>query len=515
MRISFRVAPGTSPLFLDYLDAWSLLQPFYSNYYAPETIAENARKRSPLPASHRERLCTALAEQHAKWEVGAGGTRGIEKLRAGAVAVVTGQQPGLFTGPMYAIYKAITAIKLAAFLNDSQIPAVPVFWVAAEDHDHEEIRNAFILNREFALHELRVDLVGEATAPVGWTEYGEDIRTVIDQCMEALPQSEFSGEVRSLLEGAYRPGGSPVDAFGRMMSRLFADSEMIFVNPLHSELKELTKPTLDAAVAANDAIRSAVLARNEDLLKAGYHAQVKVDKNFTGLFRYNGKLRQVLKPAELSSNGGALSPNALLRPVVQDALFPTVAYVGGPAEIAYFAQSAAVYKTMRRSMPVVFPRLSATLLEPKIKRAMPKFGLDFFDVFLGPDGLRRKAAEGTQDVAAFDRVRADVSGALESLGPLLKAVDPTLLGALENSHQKALYQVEGLRTKFLNAAAKRNEVLDRQVEAIGNSLFPDKKLQERVINLTSFLVRYGPGLIGRLEKQLDIDPTEHQIVEIE
>ena len=511
MRISFRGAPGTSPLFLDYLDAWPLLRRYYSNYYSPESIADFARKRSPLERAHLDRLCTALNEQHKQW--GAGGS-GIDKLNSGAVAVVTGHQPGLFTGPMFALYKAITAIMLARTLNESGISAVPVFWVAAEDHDHEEIRSAFVLNRESQLHELRVDLVGESTAPVGWTQYGDDIKPAISQCMEVLPQTEFSKEVRDILESSFRPGGSPVDGFGRMMSRLFADAGMVFVNPLHPVLKELAKPTLDAAVLANEAIRAAVLSRSEALVSAGYHAQVKVDQNFTGLFRYNGKFRQVLKPAELSSDG-LLSPNALLRPVVQDSLFPTVAYVGGPAEIAYFAQSAAAYQALGRTMPPVFPRISATLLEPRIKRGLTKYALDFLDVLRGPEALRRKAIEGIQDVAAFDRVRTSVTAAMESLGPMLTSVDPTLLGALENSQQKILHQVEGLRTRFLNAEARRNEVLERHLDAISHSLFPDKKLQERVINVSSFLVRYGPGLVGRIEKQLDIDPTEHQILEIE
>jgi uncharacterized protein YllA (UPF0747 family) len=200
--------------------------------------------------------------------------------------------------------------------------------------------------------------------------------------------------------------------------------------------------------------------------------------------------------------------------VVQDSLFPTVAYVGGPAEIAYFAQSAAAYQALGRTMPPVFPRISATLLEPRIKRGLAKYALDFLDVLRGPEALRRKAIEGIQDVAAFDRVRTSVTAAMESLGPMLNSVDPTLLGALENSQQKILHQVEGLRTRFLNAEARRNEVLERHLDAISHSLFPDKKLQERVINVSSFLVRYGPGLVGRIEKQLDIDPTEHQILEI-
>ena len=510
MRISFRGAPETSSLFLDYLDAWPFLRNYYPSYYSPESIAEFAQKIPRLAPSHLDRLCTALTEQQVQW---GGIGRGIARLNSGAVAVVTGQQAGLFTGPMYAIYKAITAIKLARFLNDSGINAVPVFWIAAEDHDQDEVRSAYVLNRDSALREMRVALMGEVSAPVGWTKYGEDISQAINDCVEVLSVAPFALEVKDLLESAYRVGDSPVDAFAKMMSKMFADSDLVFVNPLHPELKALAKPALDLAVARNEAIRSAVLGRSEKLVGAGYHAQVKVDQNFTGLFRYNGQARQIVRPAEISADG-LLSPNALLRPVVQDSLFPTAAYVGGPAEIAYFAQSAAVYETLGRSMPPVFPRISATLIEPPIKRGLRKYGLDLTDVFRGPDVLRRKAVEGIQDVAAFDRVRAKVKADVDSLGPMLNSADPTLLGALANSQRKMLYQIERLRTRFVNAETRRNQLMDRQLDAISNSLYPDKKLQERVLNVTLFLAQYGSGLIGRIEQQLDIDSTEHQIVEL-
>jgi bacillithiol synthase len=511
VRISFRGAPGTSPLFLDYLDAWPHLQRYYSSYYSPEAIAEFAAKRPRLEASHLERLCAVLTEQQQRWGAS---TTGVDKLKLGAVAVVTGQQPGLFTGPIFSIYKAITAIKLVAFLNESGIPAVPVFWIAAEDHDQEEICSTSVLTKNEGIEHIRISLCGEREAPVGWTQFGDDIGGALRQCIEALPQSEDTSDIKNLLESTYRPGVSPVDAFARMMAKLFAGREIIFVDPLDPELKELAKPTLLAAVEANEAIRNAVLDRSNALLGAGYHAQVKVDQGFTGLFEYSGKSRRVLKPAELNTRA-TLSPNALLRPVVQDSLFPTVAYIGGPAEIAYFAQAAPIYEALRRPMPPIFPRISATVVERRIKRALQRYDFDFLHVFKGPEALKRFAVERSQDVTAFDRADADVNSAMESLRPLLDSVDPTLLGALGTSERKMRHQVQSLRTKFLNAEVKRNEILARRIDAIINSLYPEKKLQERVFNVTSFLMRYGSGLIGWLERRLDIDSTEHQILEID
>jgi uncharacterized protein YllA (UPF0747 family) len=263
----------------------------------------------------------------------------------------------------------------------------------------------------------------------------------------------------------------------------------------------------------NPEIRSAVLARSRDLSEAGYHEQVKVDANFTGLFAYRGRSRQVLRPRELGTDS-MLSPNVLLRPVVQDSLFPTAVYVGGPAEIAYWAQAAAIYPILNVPMPPVFPRISATVLEARVGRPLKKYGMEFSDVIRGRDFMKRKAVESVQGVDRFDRLRDRFAEELDLLRPALNAVDPTLVGALDNSRQKILHQVEGLRTRYVNAEARRNEILEKHLDAIAHSLFPEKKLQERVINIVSFLVRYGSGFAGLFENALDADPGEHQVVEI-
>jgi len=267
------------------------------------------------------------------------------------------------------------------------------------------------------------------------------------------------------------------------------------------------------AVGRNSEIRTAVIARSRALFASGYHEQVKVDNTFTGLFAYFGKSRRALRPEELRDDL-PLSANVLVRPAMQDAIFPTAAYVGGPAEVAYFAPAAAVYEVFERPVPPIYPRISATLLEPRIDRASKKYDLQFLDVFRGRDFIRRKAVATVQGVEIFDTVRDRLSAELESLRPALNAVDSTLVAALDNSRQKVLHQVEALRTKFVNAEARRNETLERHLDSVLNSLFPEKKLQERVINITSFLVRYGLGLIHRLEEALDLNSTEHQVIEI-
>jgi len=203
-----------------------------------------------------------------------------------------------------------------------------------------------------------------------------------------------------------------------------------------------------------------------------------------------------------------------VRPAMQDAIFPTAAYVGGPAEIAYFGQAAAVYEVLGRAVPPVVPRISVTILEPRVARALKKYNMEFTDVFRGRDFMRRQAVRTVQAVDIFDCARDRMTSELESLRPALDAVDSTLVGALDTARQKILHQVETLRTKFVNAEARRNETLERHLDTIGNSLFPEKKLQERVLNITSFLVRYGLAFLPRLEETLSLDSRAHQVVEI-
>lgn len=509
-RIPFGSLPSMSALFLDYVNDWRRVAAFYPHEPTLESVVAFARNHPPVPSSQRDQLASILAEQQKNW---GGDVAPVEKLSSGAVAVIAGQQPGLFTGPNYTILKALTALKLARALDAQGVPAVPVFWVAAEDHDYEEIHWASVLDRNSALCKMRVNLGNDGSAPVGWLQFKQDIVETVENWLSALPQSEFQPLVRQMLGAAYRPDVSPADAFARMMGELFRGTGLVLANPLDPKLKRVGTPTLEAAVRKNAGIRSAVLERGRRLIEAGYHEQVKVDRNFTGLFAYRGKSRQALRPDEVQS-ASDLSPNVLLRPLVQDTIFPTVAYVAGPAEVAYFAQSTAVYEVLGTMPPPLFPRISATIVEKRVDRAMKKYGFEFLDVFRGREFLKRKAVESVQSVDVFEEASAKIRDELEKLRPVLQSLDPTLVGALETSEQKVLHQVETLQAKFINAEAKKDEVLERHLDMLSAALYPEKKLQERVINITSFLVRYGMSFVSVLDRELLLDGRRHQVLEI-
>jgi len=510
MQVSFRNLPGMSKLFLDYLYDWNRVQEFYSSPYDLNSLISFSRKRMSEPLAHREQLCRTLAEQQRSW---GGRTESVEKLARGAVAVVAGQQPGLFTGPTYTIMKAVTAIRLARAIDDAGVPAVPLFWIAAEDHDHEEISSTFVLDRESALHRFRVDLSNEIASPVGFLQFKGDVNSVVTDCLSSLPQSEFHADLRSALESSYQSGRSPVDAFARLMTKLFGDFGLILANPIDPELKSIARPILNEVAKRNSEVRTSVLRRSRMIADCGYHEQVKVDENFTGLFALRDKSREALRPDDLSMDL-TFSPNVLVRPLVQDTIFPTAALIAGPAEIAYLAQASVVYETMGRMATPVFPRISATILETRVGRSLRKYDMKFEDVFHGKDFLKRRAVEQVQGIDIFAKVKQRVVENLELLRDPLRVVDPTLTGALDTARQKMMHQVDALETKFVNAEARRNDVMEKQLDLIVNSVFPEKKLQERVLNVTTFLARYGTGFLRHLEEAVSLDSTQHQIIEI-
>ena len=510
MHLSLQAVPSVPTLSLDYIQGSDRARQFYPYDHSLDAVAAFARESASVDDVRRERLAAALEAQHRRWGLD---MNSVGRLRSGAVAVVTGQQAGLFTGPMYSILKALTAVKLARALDERGVEAVPVFWIAAEDHDHEEIEWAGILSENATLERVTTQLGGGAPTPVGWLRFGTSVQDAIDECFRFLPSSEYQGEVRTFIENVYCPDVSPVDAFARMMGRLFKDSGLILVDPLDAGLRELAKDVLGTLASQVGAVRSALLARGRIITEAGYVEQVRVGESFTGLFAYRGRSREPLGPDDEMA-AVDLSPNVLLRPLVQDSLFPTAAYVGGPAEIAYMAQAGAVYECIGKPMPPIFPRITATLVELPVARVMRKYDFSIQDVFKGLDGLRMGAVAVSSGTEIFNDARQRISDEMARLRPVLEEVDPTLGGALDNAVKKVLHQMDTLNLRFVRGEARRDEVLERHLKTLTTRLFPERELQERVVNVTSFLGRYGLNLVPMMDKALELDGAVHQVIEL-
>jgi bacillithiol biosynthesis cysteine-adding enzyme BshC len=538
--LSFESIPHQTRLFLDYLRDPLALKQFYPS--AVRFHHELPARASEVLAAHktdRNALSDALKAMNTTWGAGAETLANIERLReADCLAVVSGQQAGLFTGPLYTIYKALTAVKLAGCLMQRNTKAVPVFWIATEDHDFVEVAKAEIIGRD-----CRLTSVGIATElhregqPVGRVILDDSINEVVQLLLSQLPESEFIPDLENLLRDAWQPGRSYGEAFALMMTALLGRHGLILLDPLDERLKELAAPLYADAARRSYEIAIAVEARSRELEAAGYHAQVVASANSFPLFLHDaaGARHAVTRTdggkygtkatdeeytaAELAEralhNPQSFSPNVTLRAVVQDCLLPTIAYMGGSAEIAYFAQTAEVYRVLERPVTPILPRASMTMVESHTGRVLERYGLGLADLFLGPDNLLARVVEehlGVGTARTFVKTEENVNRELDELREQLRAIDPTLADALETGRRKINYQLEGLRTRFHRAQMARDEAAHRQLQRAFDQLYPNKALQERHINITSLLARHGRYVIDWIYNAINLGSVEHEIV---
>lgn len=538
--LPFERIPHQTKLFLDYLRDPLALRRFYPS--AVRFHHELPQRTSEVLAAQqvdRASLCDALREMNAGWGAGSETLANIELLRdKDCLAVVSGQQAGLFTGPLYTIYKALSAVKLAGCLRQRNTKAVPVFWIATEDHDFQEVAKAKFIGRDCRLASVEVPQeVHPEGYPVGQVRLDESIEAVVAKSLELLPISEFSDDLEALLRDSWKPGRGYGEAFARMMTGLLGHHGMIFLNPLDQKLKKLAAPLYASAAAKAQEIANAVEARSRELEQAGYHAQVLASSNSFPLFlhdesgarhaltrteegKYKAKdLDTAYTSEELAqlaaSEPERFSPNVTLRAVVQDYLLPTIAYHGGAAEIAYFAQTAEVYRVLERPVTPILPRSSLTMIERHTSRILERYGLTLEGFFAGPESVLTRVVEehlGADTAQTFSETEASVNQELDRLKEKLRSVDPTLADALETGRRKINYQLEGLRSRFHRAQMSRDEALQRQLERAFDQLYPNKELQERHINITSLLARHGRYVIDWIYNAINLGSTEHQIV---
>ena len=533
--LPFRQIPHTTPLFTDFLSWAPSIQPFYfrsphfSEWLKDETAAIS------YDSARRARVADILERQNRVWDASPRTLENIARLRGGASALVTGQQVGLFGGPLFSIFKALSTIKLAQEATDAGSDCVPVFWLATTDHDLDEISHISFLGQDASLQKLSATSRGLPDAPVGTVTFGPEIELVVEAAAGLLGDSE----VTKFLREAYRPGENFGSAFARLFSRLFAEWGVILLDASDPEFHRIAAPIYSAAIERAAELDDALLQRGRELEAAGYHQQVKVTPSSTLLFtlrdgarvpiqrRANGSSAEflvrdeVVSPAEMlrrtTSEPEQFSANVLLRPVVQDYLLPTLAYVGGAAEIAYFGQGAVVHTALLGRATPILPRFSATIVETKPQVVLERYGLSVADIFQGPDALRETLAKHAlpSDLqAAFDRAESSLKQSLGSIQQSLERLDKTLVEAAANAGSKMQHQLEQLRSRAARAELRQSEILGRHAELLGNTLYPNKVLQEREIGGVYFMARQGHELLRDLYNTLRTDCLDHQIISL-
>jgi bacillithiol biosynthesis cysteine-adding enzyme BshC len=527
--LPFELVPHTTRLFADYLNDFPKVRQFYSRPPVfREWVADESR-RLRYDGERRRRVADVLERQNRQWGASQKALDSLASFRAGAAAVVTGQQVGLFGGPLFSILKAFTAVRLAADATAAGIPCVPVFWLATEDHDLAEINHVTLPAADDAVQTLTTDAHGAENSPVGTIQLGQGIEVALETAAGLLGASE----VTDILRESYRPDETLGSAFARLFARLFRDWGVILLDAADPELHAIATPVYRAAALGAADIDNALFERGKALHAAGYHEQVKVTPSSTLLFcmrdgarvpvhRADGQFTinsDRLAPPDLLARIAAapheFSANVLLRPVVQDYLLPTLAYTGGPAEVAYFAQAAVVYEELLSRITPVLPRFSATVVEPHAARLLQEYKLALTDLFPGEEHVRELIATRSLPAgleSGFEQAEAVLDAALQHIRESLQQLDPTLVGAEERAASKMRYQLRRLLTRAARAELRRNQEITRHAVQLSASLFPNRTLQEREIAGIYFLARYGLELLNALYDCMQTACLGHQIV---
>ena len=513
--------PHTTPLFADAVYHPDRVAAFYRYPFRDLESYRAAAGEVELPAPKRTALVAALRASN-------GASPSLELLaEPGTVAVVTGQQVGLFSGPAYTVYKALTAVRLARWLSSQGVPAVPVFWLATEDHDFAEVNHAWVFDAEHNPEKLEMKR-GASSQPVGDVPLIAPPVVELRARLRGLPYGE---EVADLAEDTYRPGSTMGRSFGEILRRLLADYDILQVDPMAPAFRELAAPVIRQALEHAPVLTARVLARNRELAAAGYHAQVHVEEHTSFVFLLENGKRLALhrngheyvlngrrfSTAELSDRAASLSPNALLRPVVQDAMLPTVAYVGGPAELAYLAQSAVIYDEILGRQPLAVPRSGFTLLDARSDKLMGRYALKLSDFYHGEDALRERIGSNLVPPAlngALRETAASVDTAVARLRGELAGFDPTLGLALDRGARKMRYQLEKLERKVGREALLREARAARDAASLNGLIYPGRHLQERLYSILPFVAKHGFELAGHIYDHIELDCPDHRVLVI-
>jgi bacillithiol biosynthesis cysteine-adding enzyme BshC len=453
-----------------------------------------------------------------------------------SVAVVTGQQAGVFGGPLFTLLKAITAIQLARrAASEHGVPVIPIFWVDAEDHDWDEVRSLTVLDENFQPKSVELDaLEGAGQSPVAALTLTGDVDKTLAELEASLARTDFTDWTMAGLRDAWRAGEGMASAFARWLEGLLGPLGLVVfesadpaAKPLVADLfaRELQFPGRTAALAATAGTL---------LSERGHQPQVVPQPDSLSLFRIDGSRRPIRRqgdhfvvgdnvhaPAALAAEAvehpARFSPNVLLRPVVQDVLFPTICYVAGPSELAYLGQLRGVYEHFGVPMPLMYPRASASLIDAAAARFLSKYDFPIEDLQpqdeSGLNRLLQSQLPKTVEQALADAEQS-IHRTMQRVIEVMPEVDPTLAGASRTTLGKMEHDLRALQGKVIHAAKKRDETLRRQFARAQSQIFPMGHPQERTLGVVFFLNRYGPALIDRLLEELPLEIGKHWVITI-
>ncbi len=537
LAIDIRRFPWIKRLAADYAYDNARLAEFCAGDPGSPAAWREAIGRTQRHARDRARIADVLESQQRRRHAPTAATAAAALLRqSDTVAIVTGQQAGLFGGPLFTLLKAVTALQLARRIADDHgVPAVAIFWIDAEDHDWDEVRSCGLLDSELALRSVSIgNPAGAHEGPVARVRLDAGADAAVAAVEATLPATEFSAPTLALLRQAYQPGTGMADAFGAWLESLLGSSGLIVFDASDPAAKPLA-----SALFARELERAGESARlagaaGEALAARGYHAQVTPTADRASLF-YLNRHREAIRRAgdafqvgertiahdalvgEARHHPERFSPNVLLRPLVQDLLFPTVCYVAGPNELAYLAQLGGVYEAFGMPMPLMYSRATATIVDSNAMRFLTRH--DFpLEALRAQDEAALNQLLESQLPPRIDALLPETANAVEDrLGELASAItllDPTLEGATRSTLGRMQDDLKKLHGKVIQAAKRKNDTLRRQYHHAQAQAFPDGHPQERQVGCVYFLNKYGPALVERLQESLPLDMGTHWVVTI-
>jgi len=522
--------PHTSRLYSSYLQDFQSVARYYADPPSLDSVKRVARELHP-DLDARGKIAAILRAQNRSFGTDASVEAALDRFASGAAAIVSGQQVGLFSGPSYTIYKSLTALRIAEELDSAGTPAVAIFWLATEDHDLAEINHCFWPSRD-AFEKIELPTSDYEGRRAGEVPLGDAVVEAVARAAAKL-EGPATEEIRSALAASYQPSETYGSAFGKLLARLFAGRGLILLDPISEGLHRLAEPLYRAALERQSDLNPRLLARSRELESAGYHAQVKVIEDSVPLFvnldgkrvplrAHNGDFSAGRRSFSFSALSELLSaspldfsPNALLRPVVQDSLLSTAAYVAGPAEVAYFAQASIYYAALLGRMPVILPRASFTLVNAHTVRLLRKYDLQFSDLLRGPAGLREKMEGALLPktlTRRFDRGEKSLQKMLAELRQQVTELDQTLGGAMDTAESKMVFQFSKLKEKVGRAIAMRSSILDAHQRELIAQLYPNGELQERAHCFLPALAAQGAELLDELTRRIKIGGAQHQVL---
>ena len=519
--------PAGSRVVQDYVEGEAAARPFFPHAFSSQQdfVAKAAEVDGRFDRAARERAVEAIIVPPE-----GDAARLEEFVERGGYMVTTGQQPALFGGPLYNIHKALTAVRMAEALEATlSKPVLPVFWVASEDHDWAEANHTDLIGVDNELHRFEIEAPDpDVHPPIHRIPLGPSVSGTVEMFLQSLPQTEFSGEYFDLIRGSFTPGVTLSEAFHAVFQHLLGRFGLFFTDAAHPAVKRHSAPTLLRELDRCTEFEAVLRSTAEGLSDAGYGLQVPILEGGVNLFlegpagrerlyRDDGGFRlrtsgMHLSAAEVRSRQAeapsVLSPNVLLRPVVESVVFPTLSYVGGPGEIAYFAQLGAYFQAHGLEMPIVCPRFGVTPVESKIRKVLQKFGLDV-------QALQRPFHEVARDFAreevpgevkrALGGLRGAIGKGVGELQQAVKSIDPTLKGTVQHVRSQAFSAIDDLEKKILHALKRENEIALSQLAKAQVHLFPSGRPAERVQNPLYFLTRYGGAVLDSMYDQFRVN----------